>query len=470
MKTWPADHIQIAPERQRQEFDPQALEELKSSIEARGLMHAVVVRETDKGPFLVAGERRLRALKDIYALDGVIRYNGEFISHGMVPTVTLGELDPLEAEEAELDENLKRRDLTWQELANAHARLHKLRQAQAAQRAPTVTTMPDGGTIVSTPLHTIADTAKEIHGRSDGDFGNNVRKELIVSKHLDKPEVAKAKNLDEAFKILKRSEQAEANRELAAKVGATFTAELHRLYQDNCLRWMSAAVERGEQFDVILTDPPYGMGADQFGDGGKDLPDHQYRDSYENWELLMGGDNDLGEGRFQGWCELAYQIAKPEAHLYAFCDIDNFHEFKHMLEEAGWYVFRTPLIDYKTDSGRVPLPERGPRRQWEMILYAIKGDKPVTHIYPDVIPCQADPNMTHGAQKPVALYVNLLKRSVKPGDLVLDTFAGSGTIFPAAHFLQCVATGVEQEANYYGMCLRRLQTLKEIANPLEALK
>jgi hypothetical protein len=54
--------------------------------------------------------------------------------------------------------------------------------------------------------------------------------------------------------------------------------------------------------------------------------------------------------------------------------------------EAGWDVFRTPLIDYKLGSGRVPRPEHGPRRQWEMCLYAIKGDKNVTGIFSDVIP------------------------------------------------------------------------------------
>lgn len=471
MKAYPLEAIKISPDRQRQEFDPQALEELKSSIEGKRLQHAPVVRETESGPILVAGERRLRVIADIFALGGWFTFDGVRYTD-KVPTVSLGELDPLEAEEAELDENLRRKDLTWQELANAHARLHRLRQQQAIARndLKMPENVPAGATAFPLPNHTIADTAKEIHGRSDGAFQDNVRKEIIVSKHLSNPEVAKAKTLDEAWKVLKRSEQAEANRELAAKVGASFTAELHRAIHGNCLEVMAKLYENDERFDVILTDPPYGMGADQFGDGGKDLPSHQYKDDHDSWIRLMRGEKHLAEKPdIVGWAEWSYFIAKPEAHAYVFCDIDRFHELKRYMELAGWYVFRTPLIDYKTDSGRVPLPDRGPRRQWEMILYAIKGDKPVTHIYPDVIPCQADPNMIHGAQKPVALYANLLKRSVKPGDLVLDTFAGSGTIFPAAHSLQCIATGIEQEANYYGMCLKRLQALKETNDPLAGL-
>lgn len=458
MRLYPLSQITVLPERQRQEFNPEALEELKNSVGDRGLMHAIVVRESAEGPILVAGERRLRALTDIYALEGTIRYNGQPVPTGMVPTVTLGELDPLEAEEAELDENLNRNDLTWQELAAAHDRLHKLRQKQAVKRA-------EEAGVSSTPLlekivHTVADTAKEIHGRSDGYFQDVVRKELIVAQHLDKPEVAKAKSVDEAFKILKRSEQAQMHRDLALEIGKSYSADVHQALNMNCLAWMKAELQigRGQAFDVILTDPPYGMGANNFGDGGKDLPQHQYDDSHESWQVLM-----------RDWCALSYQLAKPQAHIYVFCDIDRFHELRILMADAGWRVHRTPLIDYKTDSGRVPWPEHGPRRQWEMILYAVKGDKMVNTIQGDVIPCQADPNMTHGAQKPVALYVNLLKRSVKPGDAVLDTFAGSGTIFPAAHALQCKATGIEQNPEYFGMCLSRIRQLSAANGDLEAM-
>jgi DNA modification methylase len=86
----------------------------------------------------------------------------------------------------------------------------------------------------------------------------------------------------------------------------------------------------------------------------------------------------------------------------------------------------------------------------------------VTHIYSDVIPSQADENMSHGAQKPVAVYQNLLQRSVRAGDIVLDTFAGSGTIFPAAQSMQVVAWACEGEAEYYGQCVKRLQALKNM--------
>lgn len=441
MQTIAVSDIIINTDRQRKEFDPVALGELSSTIAARGLMHALVLRETEEGLTLVAGERRLRAITDMWMLGGKLSYNKEEIPEGFVPYVTLGQLSPLEAEEAELEENLHRKDLTWQEEAAAMSKLHRIRQAQA---------------IGEGRVHTVADTALETKGRSDGSYQASVRKDLIVAQHLHNPEVAKAKSTDEAYKILKRQEEAARNVALAASVGKTFSQSVHELHNANCLDWMKGCQEG--TFDVILTDPPYGMGADSFGDGGGGRlanNEHHYKDDIDTWRALM-----------TEWCPLSYRIAKPQAHAYVFCDIDNFHELKLLMQNAGWYVFRTPFICTKPNSGRVPLPDEGPRRQWECLLYAIKGHKKTTAIYPDVITSYADPGLQHGAQKPVALYEDLLKRSVRPGDVVFDGFAGSGTIFPACHSQKCKAVGVEMNPQYYGICLTRI---KDLDKPMPAM-
>lgn len=401
----PYESLQISENRQRREFDPEALTDLSNSILNLGLLHPVVVRETALGSILVAGERRLRAMADLWAMGESIRHNGALFPPYSVPTVTLGELSPLEAEEAELDENLKRRDLTWQEKAEALARLHKLRSAQAAALGET---------------HSLAATLEE----ADLDQANYAahRQSVLLADHLSNPLVAGAKTAKDAFKALKKDEERKKNVLLAEQVGQNYNSSVHKLIHTDCLDWLGKCPDN--QFDVILTDPPYGMNAQNFGDGGGKLAnsEHQYDDSVESWRELMGQ-----------FCSAAYRVSRPQAHAYIFCDLDRFHELKLLMEKCGWYVFRTPFVVYKLGSGRVPLPEHGPRRQYELVLYAIKGDRTVTGIYSDVIPCTLEENLTHGANKPVELFVNLLKRSVRPGDSVLDAFAGSGTIFPAAH-------------------------------------
>jgi DNA modification methylase/ParB-like chromosome segregation protein Spo0J len=429
--------------------------ELTTSIAEIGLLHAPVVRETAAGLTLVSGERRLRAIEDLFMLGHSLFYNNKVIEPGSVPYVTLGELSFLEAEEAELDENLKRRDLTWQELAAAHERLHKLRQKQSEAAFGLAYT--DEADQEGHYIWTTADTAKELSGRSDGAYQDKVRRELIVAKHLHNPEIQKAKTVDEAFKLLKQQENRERNIALAEETGKTFSSAIHDLFNIDCLEWMRAYADGmpdnpGSGVDVICTDPPYGMGADSFGDAAGKLSgiQHHYDDSREAWMLLM-----------EAWCPLSYQVCKPQAHAYVFCDILNFADLKTLMQQAGWYVFRTPFICVKPNSGRVPLPDQGPRRQYETLLYAIKGKKPVTHIYPDVISTTADEQLSHGAQKPVALFKNLLQRSVRPGDVVLDCFAGTGPIIPAAHHFQCKAIVLEKEKEYYAICCERLKALEE---------
>lgn len=419
----------ISPNRQRREFEPEALTDLANSISSLGLLHPIVIRETPLGPVLVAGERRLRALETIWLLGDGCRCDGTLYPPNTIPTITLGELSPLEAEEAELDENLKRRDLTWQERSEALARLHRLRNAQAEQIGQT---------------HSIADTLREVE---TSDYTKD-RQAILLADHLANPIVAGAKSEKEAFKALKRVEDQRKNQALAEAVGVSYNSSAHKLFHSDCLAWLAECPDNS--FDVVLTDPPYGMNAQNFGDGAGKLSnaEHHYDDSPEAWRELMN--------RF---CPEAYRVAKLQAHAYIFCDFDRFHELKSIMKSAGWYVFRTPFIVYKQGSGRVPLPDQGPRRQYETILYAIKGQRPVTGIYSDVIPCRLEENLGHGANKPVELYIDLLKRSTRPGDTVLDAFAGSGTIFPAAHACKLYATGLELNAEYYGLSVKRLNAL-----------
>lgn len=425
--------ISISANRQRKEFDPEALTDLGNSISERGLLHAVVLRETPLGFVLVAGERRLRAMDTIWLLGDGVRHNGVLFDPYMVPYVTLGELTPIEAEEAELDENLKRKDLTWQERSDALARLHTLREKQAIEAGES---------------YSISDTIRE----AEIPMGSHqiAKAEILIAPHLDDPEIAKAKTSMDAFKILKRREEAEKNRKLAERVGQNFNSDAHSLIHGDCLEWMRNCP--ANTFDVILTDPPYGIRADSFGDGAGRLGNavHGYNDSPQAWGRLM-----------DEFCPLSFKVAKPEAHAYVFCDFDMFHILRHKMLAAGWDVFRTPLVVYKLGSGRVPRPEHGPRRQYEICLYALKGSRNVTGIFSDVIPCKLEENIGHGANKPVELFVDLLRRSIRPGDTVLDAFAGTGTIFPAAHQCKVYATGIELNPEYYGIAVQRLNKLDE---------
>ena len=70
----------------------------------------------------------------------------------------------------------------------------------------------------------------------------------------------------------------------------------------------------------------------------------------------------------------------------------------------------------------------------------------------------ADPkNRIHPTQKPVALYKWLLTRYAKPGDKILDTHGGSGSICIACHDLGYDLTWMELDADYYAAACERYQ-------------
>lgn len=446
MRLIPISSILIPLDRQRQDFDAERMVELSNSIQSIGLLHPIIVRQSIEGPVLVAGERRIRAIKDIWALGGSFTCEGTTYCpeggsavggneyyEGELPCLDLGELTELQWTEAEFDENEQRDNISWQEKAAATTRLSRLRNLQAS--------------VSGSPPPSVADLSQELRGRSDGDYHDNTRKELIVARHFSRPEVAGAKSLDEAFKFLKREEEIKRRGELAERVGSTFASSIHRLINaDSCI-WL--AEQEAGQFDVILTDPPYGMGADSFGDAGGGNHPHAYDDSAD--ALLHILNIALPH---------LYRVAKPQAHCYLFCDIDWFADIRKRMEVVGWKVHRTPIIWHKPNGFLWPWPEQGPVRTHELILYAVKGDRKVTQRASDVISCPTEAGTT-GAQKPVELFKDLLKRSVLPGDRVLDPFCGKGSVFPVADSLKCQATGVEKDPAEYTRAMERLTKMKE---------
>lgn len=447
MKIVPIDKIVVLPNRQRRAFPPDKLLALQSSIGSVGLQNPIVVRwhNTIPGQYiLVSGERRLRAIRDMNEFNEPVRYEGTVVDPGFVPATLDLELPPLLAAKAELEENLRRDNLTWEEETAAIAEIVQVDAQLARERGDLPTHFADIAEEFLPPKRAGFDT-----GGSKGQT-EAVRRRVILAPHLSDPDIAKAKSVDEAFTILRRKGEAARHAELARSVGESFSASDHILLRGDAIQLMEGMA--AESFDVILTDPPYGMDAQDFGDAGGRLAGqtHSYEDSGgEEWTALMAA-----------FAREAFRVAKPLAHAYVCCDIDKYHALKGMMEEAGWYVHRTPLINYKLDGSRVPLPENGPQRKWEMILYGIKGWKKVTRIYSDVIETRGDANLSHGAQKPVELYVNLLKRSARPGDTVLDPFCGTGTVYPACHQLLCRGTGIELDETYAGVAAERLGALK----------
>lgn len=102
--------IHARPDQPRTHFDPDALQELVSSIEAQGVIVPLIVTPNGGGQYsLVAGERRLRASK----IAGLVT----------VPCRVIEGLNERQVMEISLVENLQREDLNPIELAEGYRRM-----------------------------------------------------------------------------------------------------------------------------------------------------------------------------------------------------------------------------------------------------------------------------------------------------------------------------------------------------------
>lgn len=404
--------------RQRRFLDKDSLQDLAGSIESKGLLHAVVLR--DDGITLVAGERRLRALSLLHEAGQSVYHNGELIFYGHSPYVKISDLDPLAVREAELEENILRENLSWQEHAQAVDELHNLRKEQ-------------------TPGQTMAATATEILGReAKGGDSTFVKESQLIAEHLDDEDVVNAPDKKSAIAVIKRKLETELTADLAKKFDMTRTEHTFHLGDFREVRFPKAIV------DVVVTDPPYGTSANNFGSMA--TARHEYDDSEEYfYDTILG------------FVEMCKTAVKAKAHLYMFCDFSRFGDLKSIFNTNGWTVWKTPIIWNKGSSGMLPDPNRGPRRVYETILYAYRGDRPTVAVYTDLIRIPSLSSPKFGAQKPAEVYENLLRRSVYPGCVVWDPFAGAGPIFPAANACQCRVIASELNEEKYNYALQRLE-------------
>jgi ParB family chromosome partitioning protein len=100
------DGIRANPQQPRTDFDPERIAALAASIDAVGLLQPIVVRPDGDDYVLVAGERRLRAVRQL--------------GHATVPAVIRAETQPSTNLTEALIENLQREDLNPLEEAAAY--------------------------------------------------------------------------------------------------------------------------------------------------------------------------------------------------------------------------------------------------------------------------------------------------------------------------------------------------------------
>lgn len=417
-------------ERQRKTFEQPEIDQLKRSIMSKGLMHPIVLTSAHQ---LVAGERRLRAMLQLYEEGLTFNCNGDAVGADLIPFTFVNDLTPADLEEAELEENILRVPLSMLEEVQAKAKIHQLRCEQ-------------------NPKQRIMDTAREIAAITGSAAKNeNVAlvQSLTIAQHLDDPRVQRAASRSEAYRAILDKRETLFRAQLA-KAGATLNLE-HKIIHGDCL--VELPKLPSNSVATIFCDPPYGIKADKQGKESN----HYYDDSPDN--ALKICEAIIREG---------FRITKSRAVLFMFCDIDHFLTLRTYAAQQAWTPFRTPLIWSKGRQGHAPWGRAGARRTYEVCLFAVKGQAElVKMLESDVLPFDnvSRTQRVHAAEKPYELYAYLLAHSTLPGETVLDPCAGSGPIIPAASKCSLRSICIERDETSYAECLARLSG--GIPNPSE---
>lgn len=295
---------------------------------------------------------------------------------------------------------------------------------------------------------TNSDTAQELVNRgaikSFDHARATVQQSVLIAKHLDNDKVANARNPAEAAALIYKMEEERFTAALVRRNLAQLPSSGSiKLRNGDALKLLGGL--DSDMADLILVDPPYGLGASAGGFRQRTVHHHNYEDTKENAQKLAR--TILTEG---------FRITKTRANIFMFCDIELFDWLKTTSANMGWTPFRRPLIWQKSESeGMAPWGGSGPRITTEFIFFATKGQRGLNVSPIDVFNVKrvSRSERIHAAEKPVELLKILIQCSTLPNDFVLDPCCGSGSALVAAKELKRQALGIELDLDYYNTAM-----------------
>ena len=368
-------------ERQRRTIDSKHIESLADSLRRNGLIHPVVI--TREGQ-LVAGECRTLAARSIGWSHISVQFQDELDEETLVSI--------------ELEENIKRKDIEWQERTAAINKLHNMRLAK-------------------NPEWTHADTASSI-----GLSRNRVTEHLTVASRMDDPDIGKA---DSFVKALTRANN-KNEREVIDSIhmGRTPThTHLSPVQVTDFIAW--APTYSGTKFNLIHCDFPYGIDAHKHKGQNSRLQADYDDDEETYWRLVR-----TLIGTLDNFCS-------PSAHMIFWFSPKTYSVTQEALKQLDDFVFDPyPLIWIRGDgdtpnSGIAPVPYKRPRLIYEMAFFGTRGDRTIIHTKANAF--VAPPlREYHPHEKSEAALRHWFEMCVDGNTRLFDPTCGSGSALRAA--------------------------------------
>lgn len=419
------DSIVVPPRDERQRKDLPNIEDLMDSIRRlRGLINAIVIRRSDRS--LVAGERRYTAYTRLRAEEP------DNPLWKKIPYKYLDEVDEFEADIIELEENVKREQLSWQEEAGAIVLLHEKYASRAGE---------EGWNLEQTASHV-------------GYSVPYVSKAILVGKALRSKDktIEHCESIGAAYNILNRAvtravademtsmlstmkstislnvtkapqveagaasaEETPAPALVKAEAPATDAPIINVDFHD----WVQSYT--GAPFNLIHCDFPYGIKHSESRMGYAKSWGGAYEDSQDvYWDLCHTFCSNLDK-----FCALS-------AHVIFWFSMSYYTETLEFLKKHAPSLAINPFpLIWAKNKGIVPDASRGPRRSYETALFMYRGDRKIISPVHNFIEVNAEKD-THISEKPVEMLRHFFRMVVDQNTRLFDPTCGSGTSLRAA--------------------------------------
>lgn len=224
------------------------------------------------------------------------------------------------------------------------------------------------------------------------------------------------------------------------------------LILDDCFNYLSKIEDNS--IDLILTDPPYDISKKSGFSSGKLSKFTQISIDFGYWDTEIDLDKLFKE---------YYRVLRKGGTLIIFYDIWKSNMIKDF---ANKYKFKQPRVGQWLKNNPVPVNSKiNYLSNCSEYFFTFVKDKNATFnseydngIYNFPL-CHGKERLEHPTQKPLGLIKSLILKHSKEGDLVLDTFSGTGTTAVA-----CIETDrkficVERDEKYYQLSKSRLEQI-----------
>jgi len=491
------------------------IETLAHSIQSVGLIQPIVLSQTGDTYTLVAGGRRLRALKHL----GVKQlFHGITLRPGTYGFIFESEVPADARLEAELDENLHRLDMDWIDSCLMIAEIHKAKreasggkwgQRQTAEllgpgyskssvnyALKVAKALREGdkevlaaGTLMDALnilLKRVSDKGvAEMQKRTSSNLpvvapGSNLASLLdtftIPSGAMAPVPSPKPGALGSALNLLATATPGVATAikplpATPAPKGPPVVIPLSQMFicgdaitnrhatNNDVMEKLFAA---GVQYHHIVTDIPYGIDMDNLN--SKDIASVEAEHNVDDNVALM-----------PEFIRLAYKLIRPGGFCVFFYDLDHHEKLKTWAQDAGFKVQRWPFVACKTSACQNNAAQYNLTKNHEVAMFLRKDASAVLRHDPKFALNNsswkaydfAAERMLYGNPfaKPFELWKDIYDMISFPGQSVLDPYAGEMSACRAAANCGLIPNGIEISEQHYNRGLAHMRNVYSVIQP-----